>query len=220
MKTTMLNKIENTLKLYLKNQDNLDIHKRIENFKDTVISLDNIAIFLQILDRCTGEYAPINYKNLKNEKQKINNYRKHITNLEHKISDILIENGTVSNKPIRKIFFDNNVKTLKQMEVAHNKLFKFQTNLYDNYGKFLSSKKGQYKLQVKDGFMFKFFELNSDILISRDNLKVAIISYKNNLAQIENMAKYILSELNSFISSDNKLIIDIADDVEKFLTIK
>lgn len=236
-------RIDYIIKHYILNKASVDIEKNRMLFKDKPDLLDNIAIFLRILDEnIIEELEPtdtyINHDKSFNElKSKIINDINEIISIEQEISNMLEK---VIDKPIEsdlgyfKFYVD--VKTLfitngknNSIETLENELVKlqdFHKKLLSYYGKFYS-KKNEYDLKIKQGLMSRYFELGDLILVKVEAIKKEIENYK---IYVEEEKKYTdkISTINNIVllkiadicNQKDDLFTTFINDIKEFIKIK
>lgn len=228
--------IFNIIKFYILNKDNINIKKQQQKFKDNYTLLDNVAIFLRILDKnilnISDDYIN-NFKKLENIVSIGNDNILKISNFEQKINKILEKDNPkmsgwdldiyLMKIPVKSIFLINQKNSTEKLKDNLEELEIFHKNLLSNYGKY-NGDFNQDNLKIKSGFMFQYFEL-SDLLLDTTTILIRNINdyqeyqknqdnYSQELYKIANNTVYDIQKLCSL---DNELLKIIIDDVNKFI---
>jgi len=228
--------IFNIIKFYILNKDNIKIKEKQEIFKDNYSLLDNVAIFLRILDKniqnISDDYIN-NYKQLEDIVLVGNKNILKISNFEQDINKILEKNNPkidgwnldiyIMKIPVKSIFLTNQKSCIEELKNNLEELEIFHKHLLSNYGKYNGSF-NQDNLKIKSGFMFKYFEL-SDLLLDTTTILISNINdYKeyqkiqdNHNQELYKIANNIVYDIGKLCSLDNELLKIIIDDINKFI---
>ncbi|QFR42827.1 hypothetical protein [Sulfurimonas xiamenensis] len=231
--------IYDIIKCYILNKNNINLKAKQEEFKDNHSLLDNVAIFLRVLDKnlldIQATYSE-NYNCLQETELIINDNIKQISDLEQNINQLLEQNnpkidGWDLNIPTlrfsaQSVYFVEKTSDSKTLEAILHKIENFQSKLLTNYGKYDGCMKED-NLVIKSGSYFEYFTLSDSLLaLTAKTLKKLeeYIKYekdqeKNNQKLYEVLNNVVI-DIGKLYNLDNKFLTIIINDVRKFLGIE